>query len=168
MDNMEGKAPPKKKVVKSRAKPKPTATVNMLSSQDEPKKRVVKSRAKPKPTQPTETINILSEAPTPQEEPKKRVVKSRAKPKPQQTEAVNILSEEEEPKKRVVKSRAKPKPTQPTEAVNILSEAPKPKRTPKPKTSVNVPEGEFIEKAKLKQLKDAERIYSKAIKSLTK
>ena len=39
MDNMEGKAPPKKKVVKSRAKPKPTATVNMLSSQDEPKKK---------------------------------------------------------------------------------------------------------------------------------
>ena len=74
MDNMEGKAPPKKKVVKSRAKPKPTATVNMLSSQDEPKKRVVKSRAKPKPTQPTEAINILSEAPTPQEEPKKKLL----------------------------------------------------------------------------------------------
>ena len=44
----------------------------------------------------------------------------------------------------------------------------RPKRTPKPKTAVNVPEGEFIEKAKLKHLKDAERIYSKAIKSLTK
>ena len=64
---MEGKAPPKKKVVKSRAKPKPTATVNMLSSQDEPKKQVVKSRAKPK--QQMEAVNILSEAP--QEEPKK-------------------------------------------------------------------------------------------------
>ena len=118
MDNMEGKAPPKKKVVKSRAKPK----------------------------QQMEAVNILSEAPQEEAKPKaKPKAKPRAKPKAKAIKELTQDGEQEAPT---------PKP--------------RPKRTPKPKTAVNPPEGEFIEKAKLKQLKDAERIYSKAIKSLTK
>ena len=78
--------------------------------------------------------------------------------------------EEAKPK---AKPRAKPK----AKAIKELTQdgeqeaptpKPRPKRTPKPKNAVNTSEGEFIEKAKLKQLKDAERIYTKAIKALQK